>query len=79
MLWRSVNETAKRQAEDGSPAAAMEWLATLPFASASDYARVVGDVFRVWILKSETDATARLQNARLDPALKAGLLAPAKP
>jgi hypothetical protein len=40
MLWSSSQvKPPKRQAEVGQPAAAMEWLATLPFASQSDYAK----------------------------------------
>ena len=70
MLWNSVNQTAKRQAEDGSPAAAMEWLAKLPFASQRDYAQAIANVLTVWNLKSETDAAAWLQNSALNPTLK---------
>jgi RNA polymerase sigma factor (sigma-70 family) len=73
MLWSSVNQTAKRQAEEGRAAAAMEWLAKLPFTSPSDYAKTVANVFSVWNLKSETEAAAWLRNSALDPALKADL------
>lgn len=73
MLWSSVNQTAKLQAEKGQPAAAMEWLATLPFASHDDYAKAVGNVFTVWNLKSETEATAWLQNSALSATLKSDL------
>jgi RNA polymerase sigma factor (sigma-70 family) len=47
LLWNSVSQTAKRQAEDGRPADAMEWLATLNFASQNDYAKVLGNVLTV--------------------------------
>lgn len=79
MLWNSVNQTAKRQAEAGQPATAMEWLAKLPFASESDYAKAVGNVWTVWKLKSETEATAWLQNSALNAALKSDLLKAVQP
>jgi len=79
MLWSSVNQTAKRQAEVGEPAAAMEWLATLPFASPGDYAKAIANVFTVWNLKSEAEAAGWLQTAALDPSLKAAVLKAAKP
>ena len=79
MLWSSVNQTAKRQAEVGQPAAAMEWLATLPFASQSDYAGVLGNVLTVWNLKSDTEAVAWLRNSTLNPTLKADLLKALQP
>jgi hypothetical protein len=73
MLWNSVNLTAKLQAEEGSPSAAMEWLAKLPFASETDYARAVGNVFSVWNLAAPTEAAAWLQNAPLNPNIKTDL------
>src|SRR5688572_8994594 len=73
MLWNSVSLTAKRQAEGGQPAAAMEWLATLPFATPSDYSKAVGQVLNVWNLKSPADASAWLQNSALNPAVKSDL------
>jgi len=73
MLWRSVKLTAKRQAEVGSPADAMEWLDTLPFASQLDYAKAAGAVLTVWKLKSPTEAAEWLQNSTLDPMLKSVL------
>ena len=80
MLWSSVNQTAKRQAEVGQPAAAMEWLSKLPFASQSDYAKVVANVFSVWNLKSPTEAAAWLQNATaLNPTLKTELAKTVQP
>jgi len=79
MLWNSVNLAAKRQAEEGGPAAAMEWLGTLPFASQSDYARTVANVLTVWNLKSPTDAAGWLQNSALNPTLKADLLKMVQP
>jgi hypothetical protein len=79
MLWNSVNLAAKRQAEAGQPAAAMEWLSKLPFASQSDYASVAANVFAVWNLKSETEASAWLQNSSLDPTLKSDLLKTVQP
>jgi Protein of unknown function (DUF2934) len=72
-LWKSVTLTAKRLAEVGPPAAAMEWLDTLPFASQSDYAEVAGIVLSVWNLKSSSEAAEWLQNSTLDPALKSVL------
>ena len=74
MLWSSVNQTAKRQAEAGQPASAMEWLAKLPFASQNDYAKAAADVLTVWKLKSETEAAAWLENSALSAALKSDLL-----
>jgi hypothetical protein len=71
MLWNSVNQTAKLLAEDGSAAAAMEWLTKLPFAGEPDYAKTIGNVLKVWNLKSETDAAVWLQNSALSPTLKA--------
>jgi RNA polymerase sigma factor (sigma-70 family) len=71
MLWNSVNLAAKRQAEAGSPVVAVEWLATLPFANQSDYSKAIGNVFAVWNLKSPAEAATWLQNASLDPAVKA--------
>jgi RNA polymerase sigma factor (sigma-70 family) len=79
MLWNSVNLTAKRQAEEGRPAAAVEWLGTLPFASQTDYARTVASVLTVWNLTSPTDAAGWLQNAALNPTLKADLLKMVQP
>src|SRR5439155_26522188 len=80
MLWSSVNQTATRQAEVGQPAAAMEWLSKLPFASQSDYAKAAANVFSVWNLRSPTEAAAWLQNATaLDPALKTELAKSAQP
>jgi hypothetical protein len=79
LLWSSVNQTAKRQAESGQPAAAMEWLASLPFASEGDYARALGNVFAVWNIKSEAEAAAWLQRAPLDPTLKAQIVNAPKP
>jgi RNA polymerase sigma factor (sigma-70 family) len=79
MLWSSINQTAKRQAEVGEPAAAMEWLATLPFASQSDYAKSIANVFTVWNLKSQTEAAGWLQNSALNPTLKAELLRVVRP
>jgi len=78
-LWSSVNQTAKRLAEVGQPAAAMEWLATLPFASQNDYARAVGNVLNVWNLKSQTEAAGWLQNSALNATLKADLLKAVQP
>jgi len=77
-LWNSVNQTAKRQAEVGQPAAAMEWLAKLPFATQSDYAQAVANVLTVWNLKSPTDAAHWVQNSSLDSTLKSSLLTPAQ-
>lgn len=79
MLWSSVNQTAKLQAEKGQPAAAMEWLATLPFASQSDYTKAVGNVWTVWNLKSEAEATAWLQNSTLSASIKSDLQKTAQP
>jgi len=79
MLWSSVNQTAKREAEVGDPAAAMQWLGTLPFASPNDYAKSIANVLTVWNLKSETEAAAWLQNAALNPTLKAQVLKAAQP
>jgi hypothetical protein len=67
MLWSSVTQTAKRQAEEGSPAAAMEWLGTLPFASQGEYAKAASEVLQVWKLKSESEASAYLQKSSLPP------------
>ena len=75
----SVNQTAKREAEVGDPAAAMQWLGTLPFASPNDYAKSIANVLTVWNLKSETEAAAWLQNATLNPTLKAQVLKAAQP
>jgi Protein of unknown function (DUF2934) len=72
-LWKSVTLTAKRLAEVGPPAAAMQWLDTLPFASQSDYAEAAGAVLTVWSLKSPTEAAEWLQNSALDPTLKSNL------
>ena len=79
MLWNSVNQTAKRQAEVGQPAAAMEWLTTLPFASQSDYAKAIGSVLTVWNLKSPTEAAGWVENSALNPTLKADLRKAARP
>lgn len=79
MLWNSVSLAAKRQAEGGQPAAAMEWLGALPFASQSDYLQALAGVYSVWNLKSETDAAAWLQTSSLDPTLKSELLKAAQP
>src|SRR5262249_2828516 len=73
MLWNSVNQTAKLQAESGAPAAAMEWLAKLPFASEADYTRAIGNVYGVWNLASPAEAVAWLQNAPLNPNVKTDL------
>jgi hypothetical protein len=70
ILWKSVTLTARRQADVGLPAAAMEWLGTLPFASQRDYAKAAIAVLMVWSLKSPTEAAEWLQNSTLDPALK---------
>src|SRR5262245_10580910 len=72
-LWISVNAVAKRQAEVGSPADAMEWLGALPFASEWDYARVVESVLTVWNLKEPAEAAEWLQKSTLDPTLKSKL------
>jgi hypothetical protein len=73
VLWYSVKLTAKRLAEVGPPAVAMEWLDTLPFASQRDYARVVGTVLTVWSIKSPTKAAEWLQTSTLDATLKSVL------
>jgi hypothetical protein len=78
-LWSSVNQTAKRQAEVGPPSAAMEWLATLPFANQSDYAQAIGNVMTVWNIKSPTEAAEWLQNSALNPTLKSDLLKAVQP
>jgi RNA polymerase sigma factor (sigma-70 family) len=70
LLWNSVNLAAKRQAEQGSPTVAMDWLAKLPFASQSDYARAVGNVLTVWNIKSPDEAASWLQNAPLTPPVR---------
>jgi hypothetical protein len=72
-LWKSVTLTAKRLAEVGPPAAAMEWLDTIPFVSQRDYAEAAGIVLTVWDLKSPSEAAEWLQNSTLDPALKSVL------
>jgi len=69
ILWKSVTLTAKRLAEVGPPAAAMEWLGELAFASQSDYAKSAGAVLTVWKLKSPAEAAEWLQNSTLDPTL----------
>jgi RNA polymerase sigma factor (sigma-70 family) len=79
MLWSSVNQTAKRQAENGQPAAAMEWLSKLPFASQSDFAKAAANVLTVWNLKSPTEAAAWLQNAALNATLKTELAKTVQP
>jgi hypothetical protein len=79
MLWSSVNQTAKRQAEVGEPATAMEWLSRLPFASQSDYAKAAANVLAVWNLRSPTDAAEWLQNAALNSALKKELAKTVQP
>jgi hypothetical protein len=79
MLWSSVNQTARRQAENGQPDAAMQWLSKLPFASQSDYAKAAANVFSVWNLKSPAEAAEWLQNATLNPTLKADLAKTVKP
>jgi hypothetical protein len=73
MLWGSVSRTAQRQAEAGQPAAAMEWLARLPFSSENDYAKAAANVLKVWNLKSETEASAWLRNTSLNPAVRTEL------
>jgi hypothetical protein len=73
ILWRSVNLTAKRQAEVGPPEAAMEWLGGLPFASQRDYGNAASVVLTVWNLRSPTGAAEWLQNSTLDPSLKSVL------
>ena len=79
LMWSSVDQTARRQVEAGQPAAAMDWLAQLPFESPSDYNKAVANVFNVWNIKSETEAAAWLQSSTLDPALRAQLAATPKP
>jgi hypothetical protein len=69
LLWKSVTLTARRLAEVGPPAAAMEWLGALPFASQSDYAKAAGVVLTVWNIKSPSEAAEWLQNSTLDSAL----------
>jgi RNA polymerase sigma-70 factor (ECF subfamily) len=73
MLWNSVNQTAKLQVEAGAPAAAMDWLAKLPFATQADYTRAIGNVYSVWNLASPAEAEAWLQNAPLNPNVKTDL------
>ena len=73
MLWSSVNQTAKLQAESGAPSEAMDWLAKLPFASEADYTRAMGNVYSVWNLASPAEAAAWLQSAPLDPNIKTDL------
>jgi hypothetical protein len=72
-LWKSVTLTAKRLAEVGPPAAAMEWLGALPFASQSDFAKAAGIVLIVWDLKSPSEAAEWLQNSALATTLKSDL------
>jgi hypothetical protein len=79
ILWKSVTLTAKRLAEVGPPAAAMEWLGTLPFASQSDYAKAAGAVLTVWNLKSPAGAAEWLRNSALDITLKSDLQKIAQP
>ena len=79
LLWSSVNQTARRQAEDGEPAAAMEWLSKLPFGSQDDYARAIANVLTVWNLKSPTEAAEWLQRSALDSTLKSDLQKRAQP
>jgi hypothetical protein len=66
-LFSAINAVAIRLAEVGSPADAMEWLGTMPFASQWDYARVVKNVLTVWNLKNPTEADGWLQKSTLDP------------
>jgi Protein of unknown function (DUF2934) len=73
ILWKSVTLTARRLAEVGPPAAAMEWLGALPFASQSDYAKAAGVVLTVWKIKSPSGAAEWLQNSTLDSTLKSDL------
>jgi len=73
ILWKSVTLTAMRLAEVGPPAAAMEWLGALPFASQSDYAKAAGVVLTVWNIKSPSGAAEWLQNSTLDSTLKSDL------
>ena len=79
ILWKSVTLTAKRLAEVGPPAAAMEWLGALPFASQSDYAEAAGVVLTVWSLKSPSEAAEWLKNSTLDTTLKSELQKNARP
>jgi len=69
-----VNLAAKQQVEAGSPAVAMEWLATLPFANQNDYSKALGNVFEVWKIKSPTDAATWLQTANRDDPIRSELL-----
>jgi Protein of unknown function (DUF2934) len=69
ILWKSVTLTARRLAEVVPPAAAMEWLGALPFASQSDYAKAAGVVLTVWNIKSPSEAAEWLQNSTLDSTL----------
>jgi len=73
ILWKSVTMTARRLAEVGPPAAAMEWLGELAFASQSDYAKAAGAVLTVWKLKSPAEAAEWLQNSTLDLTIKSYL------
>jgi DUF2934 family protein len=73
ILWRSVTLTARRLAEVGPPAAAMEWLGALPFASLSDYAKAAGVVLTVWRIKSPSGAAEWLQNSTLVSTLRSDL------
>ncbi len=79
LLWKSVTLTAKRLAEVGPPAAAMDWLGALPFASPSDFSKAAGVVLTVWDLKSPSDAAEWLQNSALAPTLKSELQAIMRP
>jgi RNA polymerase sigma factor (sigma-70 family) len=79
LLWSSVNQTAKRQAESGSPAAAMEWLGSLPFSSQEDYSQALANVMAVWSIKSPGEATAWLQSSGLNPTITAVLRAALRP
>jgi len=72
-LWNSVNLTARRQAEAGQPVDALQWLATLPFASQRDYIKSLEDVLTIWNIKDATDAAKWLEDATLDPTLKSEL------
>jgi hypothetical protein len=73
IFWKSVTLTARRLAEVGPPAAAMEWLGALPFASQSDYAKAAGAVLAVWNIKSPAEAAEWLQNSTLDLTIKSYL------
>jgi hypothetical protein len=73
VLWNSVNQTAKRQAESGNPLTALEWLARLPFANESDYARALGNVVDVWNVRAPAEAAEWVRNSSLSPTIKAGL------